>query len=236
MASMAELSGSKIGGARVGSVAIALLIGTAVQQWFIYRDIHLIEESPEEVARDYPKWLNMRIEIILRVLIVLFLLFGVGKIAEDFYPIAQRIQVEPVRQAVMNFLHPPPNSVDFSRNFFVKGSAAVFLLLFIWNFFALMFRFTNWPKTSAARELARELVVTLRILIFCLLSGLYAIFWWLVLLRNTWTLDAAQLMFGVYLIAVIFIGLLRLTWLRQRLERLTTRGLVFLKTRMSDKG
>src|SRR2546428_13583298 len=56
--------------ARFGDfIAFVLAAATIAQQWTVYNDIHFIEDSPELASRDYPAWLNMRLERAIRIAI-----------------------------------------------------------------------------------------------------------------------------------------------------------------------
>ena len=218
LASMFELFNAKLGGNdRVGYFVVILAIGTVIQQVTIYNDLHLIEEDPTDAEKEYPAWLNMRLEVAIRIGIIILLLFGVGKIAETFYPLAKFIRVESLRRAVTEFLQPENNtSVEFSRNFFVKGSAGVFLLLLIWNSFALFYRCRSWPTTAPRSDRVKEFVITLRVVVFTVLSLLCAGYWWSVLLRYERVADLAEIVFICYLLMALMVLVLRFECVRNR--------------------
>ena len=231
IASYVELKVETQLGARLGDlIAFVFATATIAQQWTVYSDIHSIEESPHLAARDYPVWLNTRLEWTMRVGIIFFLLFGVGKIADGFSPLLERVPCqflteskacETLKVTVIEFLRPQDPATNFSRNLFVTGTVFVFVLLALWNIFALGFRYGNWKSTLPPEEKAHEIVVTARILWFSVLSVVCAVFWISVFLDSRLVADVAELLIVSYLLAVLIVILLRSnrpsTWVERQL-------------------
>jgi len=160
----------------------------------------------------------MRLERAIRFLILFFLLFGVGKVADSFHPLAERIQCVAVREAVSEFLRPRNPAAHFSRNLFVTGSLAVFTLLTFWNVFALVFRIKQWPSTATTSESVHKWIVTIRIGMFAILSFLCSLYWCFVFVDSSAVRDVAEMIVPLYIIAAFLVMLLRLARSRQWLE------------------
>src|SRR6266850_5964175 len=121
----------------VGLLGITMVL----LQTIIYWDLHKIEGNG---PMQYPNWINLRFERILRGSIIFSLLFGVGEVAHIFLPLVRYIQVPAVRDRIQDFLR-SPEARDLSHSLFVKGSIAAFALLVVWNSFAVFFCTRQWP-------------------------------------------------------------------------------------------
>ena len=232
IASYIELQQHKLLGARLGdAIAVIFAAATIAQQLAVYGDVHFIEDHPDIAAYDYPEWLNMPLERFLRWGILISLLFGVGKIADGLYPLAERIHCYVIRTAVTEFLRPHDAASKFSRNLFVKGSFAVFLLLTIWNLFALGFRVKHMPKSSTTKERAHDVVVTLRITMFIFLSLVCSLYWAFVFMDSPRVSDAAEILVLFYLLAVGTVLALRWGPSRERIEsKFVARAIEWLRS------
>ncbi len=163
--------------------AMALGFLTLGQQSTVYEDLHRLEdyddhrrvEEGKRIKREYRNWIDIRIERLLRAAIITALLFGVGKVANAFYPIVQFLHylidylanftaayvltdtdwlsmltgatksADKFMTFLEGFLHPKGEVIDLNRSLFVLGSLAAFLLLLTWNAAAL-YRRTCKPK------------------------------------------------------------------------------------------
>lgn len=155
--------------------AVVLLLGmtTVLLLTAIYIDLHRMEYASDV----YPGWQNRRLERVLRALILVSLVFGVGEVAHAFLPLAKAIQVEPIRDSLVNWLHAPENSREFSRSLFVKGSAVAFASLTVWNGFAVFFSWKLQPWDRRA--------TLIRMALFFVLTLFSALFWVLFLMRSS---------------------------------------------------
>ena len=158
-------------------LALVFTVLTIFQLITVYKDMHGIEEGLHKNSdnEDYPGFLNTRLDRFLRYAIIVFLLFGVGKISEALYPFAEHIQREKIMNATTEFLRPQDKTKHFSHSLFVIGSFLLFLSLFLWNISALRFRYLKL-KILADGD-TKKLVVTVRIALFTL-SSLFAFLYW----------------------------------------------------------
>lgn len=137
-------------------------------QVFAYWDIHKIESHKNH--RKYSKWVNRGIEIILRITILIFLLFGVGEVAHVISPVIRMIAVPSIRDWILDFLL-IQETRSVAHSLFVKGSIAVFFLLLLWNLGAIICRWIDKENKNGSdwKAISREVAYS----VLCLLSFLF---------------------------------------------------------------
>jgi hypothetical protein len=179
--------GQIVFGFTLGDVCVGILaLSTLLFQWEIYKDFHKIEDKPESADQEYRNWIDVRLERWIRYWIMMFLLVGVGKFAEGFS---------------IGGIGPKDPEMNLPHIFVIIGSVVVFGLLAVWNVFALVLRIRNKPPTTPGDIAAfvHEWVVTFRIAIFMLLSGVCCWYWLFVLRNSPWVSGWAQLFIVLYL-------------------------------------
>src|SRR6266436_5805275 len=158
----------------LGFMAVVVLaFVTILQQWSVYNELEQVEKDPSKVKEEYPDWTNTRLERILRLFIMLALLLGVGKIADVIDPLMQKIADLLMQHDIVdlhNFLIPHDQSL------FVLGSLFVFVLLVIWNLFALDRR-RKIARQEPEKFSSDHNIICARILLFIVISSMAAFYW-----------------------------------------------------------
>lgn len=152
-------------------LSVVLAIAIILHWIMIYVDIRLLENPTPSVQSDYSKWMNIPLERGLRWSIVILMLFGAGKIAEAFMPIAKSIQRPEIKEIIVNFLDPETRK-DLSSSLLVIGSIWLYSCLVLWNAFAAYFRIKNRKLIADYRP-----EVTFRIILFSVLSAVCLLYW-----------------------------------------------------------
>jgi hypothetical protein len=173
-------------------------------QFLIYSDIHKLENQASNLYTEC--WINLRIERFLRALIFIALLFGVGEVGHVFLPSVKLIRVAWIKDWVENFLH-SPETREFSRSLFVKGSIGAYTLLAIWNVFAFGFGFRDWPSNG---QRAPRVVILCRVAAFCLVSIMSALYWLSYFQNSTLNTEFAKYILCVYFVFLAAFILLRI--------------------------
>jgi hypothetical protein len=202
-------------GVKVG-VAVVLGVAMLLQQLMVYYDVHLLEDSRPDVRADYEPWLDMPLERWIRVSILVFLLFGVGEVADGLLPLAHYIQVTPVKSAVIAFLD--PGNSHLADSLFVKGSLGAFLFLSIWNGFALGFRISDGAAGATLAARASRFTVNVRLFAFTCMSLVSFVYWLFVFCRSPVIEDVAKVLVVIYAILVLTVLSLRTAWGRKQVE------------------
>jgi hypothetical protein len=171
-------------------------------QIVIYRDIHKLERQQTTLYTD--EWIDLGIEQFLRGLIIIALLFGVGEVAHVLLPGIRHIQVVWIRDWLENLLH-SPETREFSRSLFVKGSIWAYALLAIWNLFAFGFGLGQWPEKG---QRAPQVVKLCRIGAFFFVSILSSLYWFSYSQSSTLNTEFAKYILALYFVFLIaFIAL-----------------------------
>lgn len=213
---------------------------TLFHQGVIYSDMHQLDHAPSTLVCEYRNWVNSRLERIIRVGIFIALLFGVGILGDALAPLIDRLQFSPsdnplpgssaagaiaLKSSIKEFLQPRG---ELSKSLFVKGSIVLFILLFLWNLFAIYFRLRNEDRLSVLsrfraagtrrRFYINEILTDLRIVLFLLLTGISTTYWFMVFHGNREGTDLlTELLIVLYIIIFGFFFALKLESIRSRL-------------------
>jgi hypothetical protein len=192
---------------------------TLALQGAVYLDLHKIEDKLSDAKKEYPDYIERTHERFIRFLLMVSLLFGVGKIADVVSPFLKydkvpllnvEVGLKATREAIGHLLHPDHSS----QVLFVFGSIAVFFLLFIWNAFACYHSFKARGPSRDADELAATGIIFAKIGLFAFLSAVCFLYWLLILIGTDPT--TFSLAFSiVFSVCVIVAVPLRWDWVRQ---------------------
>lgn len=163
--------------------AVAFGVLTLIFLVILYADLERIETNPTQLT-DYPDWINRKSERLLRWLIVISLLFGVGEFSKALVPILSRdIGFERFRSSAIQFL------TDSVSNSLLWGGIFAFTFLLFWNVGALKCRQRFAQRTPDATSLqqATTIITTCRICCFLLVAILSAAYWLIVVAFPTYT-------------------------------------------------
>lgn len=146
----------------------------------IYYDMHRIDDL-KFGAHDYPGWATEGrwSELILRCVIVFALLVGVGEFTHSLRDAVALVSTSTGAsdKDTLAFL-------DNKTFWFVHGSFVAFVAIIVWNTYAVILRFHGYKSrrdnASCRRELAKDWLTSLRILLFIALSIFCAIYWGMV--------------------------------------------------------
>jgi hypothetical protein len=204
-------------------VAVWLLaIATLLQQYAVYNDLHEMEGNQKVAGAEYRNWLERSPERFIRFWIMVALLFGVGKIADQIYPLLQYdIGFVGARTTLSAILRPIDSNTNLAHNLFVIGSVAVFFLLAGWNLCALIIRLRSRPTNhQTLKDFVGEWLITSRIAIFTFLSIICFFYWLFVFDSSPYLSNWALAWVLIYLLLVLFILALRYEWSFALVERL----------------
>lgn len=185
------------------------IIATIAQQFLLYRDLYEIDFSVDD-ANDYGRWVSCRLELIIRILIWIALLYGGGEISHALNQLFNGGAIH------------TPNQTDYEASRlssdFTLGSVFIYLLLLVWNLFAFFItkdriRLTRNDRTDHHEKLSElvELHITLaRTLFFIVLSYFGAIYWILLITESPHFSESAILLVVIFSLSVSFASLLSL--------------------------
>ena len=194
---------------------LSACLGIAILfHWFmVYQDIHQLEESTESLRNEYWCWVDSRAERMIRGIIVFFLLFGVGKIADGFLPLAQYIQRPEIKNFVLEFLHPDIKK-NLGASLFIRASVALYFFLAAWNVFALSLRLKN-AKSYPAGNRSHFHFTTIRIVCFCVLSVVCFFYWLLLSIGSLPSNPSLTFLAGMYIILISIVFMFRSGWIEK---------------------
>lgn len=175
---------------------------STVLLFYIYTDLDRLEEGDNYEGST---WIGTRFEVIVRVLLIVSLLFGAGKLLVVFYPAG----------ALLHRIGIPIPSVDETHVkmlAFEVGTFSALMLVFIWNLMCLL-RLPNsvglnpikWDFQSKTYHVVPA---PTRIAGFCLTGLFGALFWFSVLLFGPSSLSFAP--YFVVLFTLLLFGSLML--------------------------
>ncbi|MDP2605451.1 MAG: hypothetical protein Q8S00_23150 [Deltaproteobacteria bacterium] len=212
--------------------AIVFGVASFFQQAAVYKDLHGLDQDPQSVADEYRNWLNERRERVVRGLIMFTLLFGVGKIADAFFPVLQH----PIVQRLFDWIRTEaPAFVSWLTDIWTFlglneaskrfGLVCTFLFFFLltWNIGALRGRLRPTPLrknpsiSDPLRYYALEIIINLQIVVFMVLTIISLIYWFLVFQGLTDGISGyAVLTIGLYALLVVALYAVKTKWSRER--------------------
>lgn len=232
IASYINLQANRAFGHNVADWVVAgFAIATLLQQYTVYKDFNRMEIDTADMEEDYRGWFDVRLERVLRVLILFFLLFGVGKVADVVYPLTQyhpSIYGLQWLATPLNWfggiLRPADYRENLSHNLFVFGSVLVFILLATWNLLAFILKVATTKKnlkTPEARVHAH--MISFRIILFTILSSICAGYWIFVYFGWSALATLTEMWIGIYILLLVFGLALRRDSSRLQIENLVVK-------------
>lgn len=181
-------------------------VASFFQQAAVYKDLHVLDQDPQSVADEYRNWINEPSERVFRGLIVITLVFGVGKFADAFLPLLAHalLILQPFFDLIQSTARPIVywtkqivswaafawNTLGLNEADKRFGFVCTFLFSFLlaWNVGALRGRLrpTQLRKnpliSDPLRYHATEIIINLQIVVFMVLTIISLIYWFLVFL------------------------------------------------------
>ena len=203
-----------------GSAAAWFGVATAFQQAALYIDLHRIEKERSTktghqetkqppISEDYGgAWLHTRLERVIRAAIIIFLLFGVGKLASLVYPLIDCAGDAGSRGFLCEVFVPDGTHKD---SVFIVGSLGVFASLLLWNLLAFLTRIPHWKTQWDDRlEHSRAKLVCARIVFFFCTAVLGTTYWALVLNGQFEIIGHfSTMMIVIYVVLIVVVYALR---------------------------
>lgn len=152
-------------------VAYALLFATVLHQGLIYVDLHQMEVFPAKYVKNFGGWFDTNLEIVIRVLIFVGVLFCAGKFLPGFEIYEQLYATPSVIERIRI------GGLTASQFSFVVGSVVLFALNVLWGWLACRRRRPP-PRSGASSKLARFFDDPLKVYMLC---DSLALTFWLVL-------------------------------------------------------
>lgn len=210
-------SGLLLAGGNFGVMWVVLFgVSSLFYQYLVYLDMDKLEHHDSSVQDEYRNWVNTRLERIIRLCIVVFLLTGVGELGHPIIEIAKAFPKE-----LGGEFHEQLD-VIVRYKWFVWSATFVYVSLMLWNILAIFFR---TPLENPTPEVWIEnVLVFIRILLFVLSAFFCSLFWGCFALGLSWaTAMVGTVFFGLFLVFNIVIGILKFdstrTWIIQRAAR-----------------